>query len=139
MNRRTILSSIIAIAVGVLASCDKASSLIPKEVSSLEGVLKGATEKLTSITGADPASAVQKAQEALPDLQTVGAQLGSVSGLMDKLPGPAKTIVAKVIGQFGDQIISLLEKAKGIPGVGDKIGAVATTIADHINKLKAAK
>ncbi len=136
MLRRTFIPSII---VAVLAaftfnSCDKVA--IPKEVTGLADVLKGATSSLQGIADVDPSEAVAKAKEALPQLQNTGEQLSAVNGLMDKLPGPAKDMVTKALEQFGPKIQELIGKISGIPGVSGAIQPALDKITSSLSALK---
>ena len=138
MRNLTSLSSILfaALAIIGLSSCGK--SLIPPEVSGLGDILKGATSALQGIADvADPAAAVDKAQEALPQLQETGSQLASVESLMAKLPGPAKDLVTKVLGEFGPKITDLISKVSAIPGVGDVVKEPLDKITASLSALSA--
>ncbi len=122
------------VALAGFMSCGK--NLVPSEVSGLGDVLKKATESLNGIAGADAGAAVDKAKEALPQLEDTGAQLEKVQGLMGKLPGPAKEAVAKVIGEHGEKILALLEKVSAIPGVSGVIQPALDKIKSGLTQLK---
>ena len=119
-----------------LSSCGK--SLVPPEVSGLGDLLKNATSSLQGIADvADPAAAVDKAKEALPQLTETGTQLASIEGLMAKLPEPAKAIVTRVLGEYGPKIEELIAKVTSIPGVGDVVKGPVDKIKASLSALSA--
>jgi endonuclease III len=136
MHRLTVISSLLlaAIAVFSLSSCNKLK--IPDDVAGLADSLKGATASLQGIADADAGAAVDKAKEALPDLEGVGAQLTNVQGLMENLPAPAKAVVTKAIESFGPQIEELIAKVTAIPGVGGAIQPALDKITAGLTALK---
>jgi len=135
MHRRTLISSLLLAAIAVFSlSCNKLK--IPDEVAGLGDSLKGATASLQGIADADAGAAVEKAKEALPDLEGVGSQLSSVQGLMDKLPGPAKAVVTKAIESFGPTIEGLIGKVSGIPGVSGAIQPALDKITAGLSALQ---
>lgn len=136
MHRRTLISSLLlaAIAVFSLSSCNKLK--IPDDVAGLADSLKGATASLQGIADADAGAAVDKAKEALPDLDGVGSQLSNVQGLMGNLPAPAKAVVTKAIESFGPQIEALIAKVTAIPGVGGAIQPALDKITAGLTALK---
>ena len=128
------LGLLAAISVFSLSSCTKLK--IPDEVAGLADSLKGATSSLQGIADADAGAAVDKAKEALPDLEGVGSQLSNIQGLMDKLPAPAKAIVTKAIESFAPQIEGLIAKVIAIPGVGGAIQPILDKITAGLTALK---
>lgn len=137
MRALTILSTLMAaVAAFSLASCGKGVPGIPAEVSGLTDVLKGATSSLSGIASADPAEAVDKAKEALPDLTSAGESMTKVSGLMGSLPGPAKAAVTKALEAFGPKLEQLIGTVSKIPGVGGAIGPALETITAQLTALK---
>lgn len=136
MQRSTLISSLLlaAIAVFSLSSCNKLK--IPDDVAGLADALKGATSSLQGIADADAGAAIDKAKEALPDLDGVGFQLSNVQGLLANLPAPAKALVTEAIENFAPQLEALIAKVTAIPGVGGAIQSALDKITAGLTALK---
>ncbi len=94
----------------------------------ISGIFSGATETLSGITDVDSAT------DALPALKELGANVDSVSGIMDKIPEAARGPFSSVASGGMEQLQPIADKVMGMDGVGDVIGPVLTPIMD---KLKA--
>jgi len=94
----------------------------------LGDVFSGAGETLGGITDVDTANA------ALPDLQKLGENVDSVSGIMENIPEDARGPISSIASEGMGTLQPIVDKVMGIDGVGDVVGPVLTPILD---KLKA--
>lgn len=85
---------------------------IGKEVTSVFSTLTGS---LGSITDADSAKA------ALPQITGATDKLGSIAGMLDKMPAAAQAPIKSAIANAITPLKSLIDKVGAIPGVGDVI------------------
>ncbi len=92
----------------------------------LTGVMDTVTGSLGSITD------VESAKAALPQLDKATTKLGSLAGMLDKLPESARGPVMKIVSEGMPQIQSLIDKISAIPGVGPIIKPVADGLLEKL-------
>lgn len=97
----------------------------------LQGVFDGYNETLSGITDAD------SAKEALPKMEGLNEQLGSISGLMDKVPAGIKETVTGQLGSMIDPIKAMLDKVLAIPGVGPILQPLVDSMLEKVGLLSA--
>jgi len=91
-------------------------------------MFSGASDTLGGITDVDSATA------ALPDLEKLGENVTSVSGMMENIPEDALGPISSIATDGMGQLQPIVDKVMGIDGVGDVIGPVLNPI---LEKLKA--
>ena len=92
----------------------------------LSGVMRGVKESLSGITD------VESAKAALPQLDESTTKLGSLAGMLDKLPESAREPVMKIVSEGIPQIQSLIDKISAIPGVGPILKPVADGLLEKL-------
>jgi hypothetical protein len=95
----------------------------------LTDTMKSATDTFTSIT--DSASA----DTALPKLQDISKNLGSMQDQVTALPATAKTQIQSTLKPLFEKLDPLMDKAAALPGVGDKINPLITDIRTKLKAL----
>ena len=95
----------------------------------LSGLFSGATETLSGITDVESATA------ALPDLEELGTNVASVSGIMDKIPEAARGPFNSIASDGMGQIQPIVDKIMGLDGVGDILSPVLTPIMDTLKSF----
>jgi Bacterial protein of unknown function (DUF937) len=89
------------------------------------------TETLTSVKDA------QSAETALPTLQELDGKLDVVKTTMKDLGAAGKATISTVVKAAEGKLRDLIEKVLAIPGVGEKIKAVADSIKTKLTDLSA--
>ena len=89
------------------------------------------TETLTSVKDA------QSAETALPTLQELEGKLDVVKTTMKDLGAAGKATISTVVKAAEGKLRDLIEKVLAIPGVGEKIKAVADSIKTKLTDLSA--
>jgi len=92
--------------------------------------LNSLTTTLGSIT--DEASA----KAALPTLTSLTDEIGSLAGMMDKLPEAARGSVSKIVTDYMPKLQDLINKISKIPGVGAIIKPVIEKLASSLALFK---
>ncbi len=95
----------------------------------LSGLFSGATETLSGITDVESATA------ALPDLEELGTNVASVSGIMDKIPEAARGPFNSIASDGMGQIQPIVDKIMELDGVGDILSPVLTPIMDTLKSF----
>ena len=80
-------------------------------------------------------SDVESAKEAVPEMKSLNDQLGSVAGMMDKLPAGVKDALGGSIGSMIEPIKEMLDKVMKIPGVEPILKPVVDTMLEKVGLL----
>ncbi|TWT53477.1 hypothetical protein Pla22_11060 [Rubripirellula amarantea] len=114
-----------------LGDVEGSLSLSPADVTGkLKDVFGGYTETLSGITDVD------SAKSAIPEMEGLNERLGSISGMLDKLPAGMKDTVTGQIGPMVEPITAMLDKVMAIPGVGPILKPVVDAMLSKVSMLK---
>ena len=95
----------------------------------ITGAVENVRESLESITD------VESARAALPDLTIASENLERVQGLAANLPEAQRGAVSGMVGTALETLEPMLERVRGIPGVGDVVGPVLDNIVEALRNM----